>query len=88
MTVCLAAFAEKAKAIVLVSDRAVTYGGSDEDSSGSGAMQYDTTGARKFKRIGETLWYALLAGDPTFALNVVSGAGRLLTRTQIFRSPQ
>jgi len=83
MTVCLAAFAEKAKAIVLVSDKAVTYGGSDEDSSGSGAMQYDT-GARKFKRIGETLWYALLAGDPTFALNVVSGAEQIIDQNPDF----
>lgn len=77
MTVCLAAFAEKAKAIVLVSDKAVTYGGGDEDSSGSGAMQYDT-GARKFKRIGDTFWYALLAGDPTFALGVIDAAEQII----------
>jgi len=81
MTVCLATFAEKSKAIVLVSDKAVTYGGAtDEDSSGSGAMQYDT-GVKKVKRVGETLWYALLAGDPTFALNVINAAEQIIAHT-------
>jgi hypothetical protein len=80
MTVCLASFAEKAKAIVLVSDKAVTYGGGDDDSSGSGAMQYDTA-VKKVKRIGSTWWYALLAGDPTFALNVVDGAEQIIANS-------
>jgi 20S proteasome alpha/beta subunit len=77
MTVCLATFAEKSKAIVLVSDKAVTYGGTDQDSSGSGAMQYDT-GVKKVKRVGDTLWYALLAGDPTFAVNVIDAAEQII----------
>jgi hypothetical protein len=69
MTVCLAAFAEKSKAIVMVSDKAVTYGGRDSLTP----MQYDT-GVKKFVRVGESFWYALIAGDPTFALSVVKGA--------------
>ena len=87
MTVCLAAFAEKAKAIVLVSDKAVTYGGSDEDSSGSGAMQYDT-GARSSnvlaRRCGTRSW----RGTQPLRLTWFLAQSRLLTRTQIFRSPQ
>ncbi|SRR5216683_31020 len=76
MTVCLASFAEKGNAIVMVTDKAVTYG-EDEDSSSSGPMQYDT-GVKKVKRIGDTFWYALLAGEPTFALDVVDGAQQII----------
>lgn len=66
MTVCLATIAEKSRAIVMVSDKAVTYGQKDSLAP----MQYDTD-VKKVRRIGNTFWYALIAGDPTFALAVV-----------------
>jgi hypothetical protein len=78
VTVCLASFAAKGKAIVMVSDKAVTYG-DDEDSSSSGPMQYDT-GVKKLKRIGRTFWYALIAGEPTFAIDVVDGAEQIIAQ--------
>lgn len=71
MTVCVAAFAEKSKAIVMVSDKAVTY-------SGTAPMQWDTS-VRKVRRIGKTFWYALLAGDPTFALDTISTCEAILS---------
>jgi len=80
MTVCLASFAAKGKAIVMVSDKAVTYG-DDEDSSSSGPMQYDTS-VKKLKQIGKTFWYALIAGEPTFALDVVDGAEQIITQNE------
>ncbi|MGB7082006.1 MAG: hypothetical protein WBD54_10250, partial [Candidatus Acidiferrales bacterium] len=73
MTVCLATVAEKSKAIVMVSDKAVTYGGKDSLAP----MQYDT-GVKKVRRIGSTFWYALIAGDPTFALHVIDGAEQII----------
>jgi len=79
MTVCLASIAEKSKAIVMVSDKAVTYGGSESLTP----MQYDT-GVKKFCRIGETYWYALIAGDPTFALSVVNGAEQIIAQQSEF----
>jgi 20S proteasome alpha/beta subunit len=51
----------------MVSDKAVTYGN----------MQYDTE-VKKVIRIGNTFWYSLIAGDPTFAMSVVSSAGSAL----------
>jgi 20S proteasome alpha/beta subunit len=73
MTVCLAAIAERSKAIVMVSDKAVTYG--EKDSLAP--MQYDTD-VKKVRQIGNTLWYALIAGDPTFALQVIEGTEKIL----------
>ena len=74
MTVCIANVAAKAKAIVMVSDKAVTYG--DKDS----IPLVSDTEARKFLRIGKTFWYALIAGDPSFAFEVVKSAERILAQ--------
>lgn len=63
MTVCVAAFAQNSKAIVMVSDKAITY-------SGSTPLQSDT-GIKKVRRIAKTPWHVLIAGDPTFALKVI-----------------
>jgi len=60
----------------MVSDKAVTYGGRDSLTP----MQYDT-GVKKFCKIGNTYWYALIAGDPTFALSVVDGAEQIIGGT-------
>jgi hypothetical protein len=40
-------------------------------------MQFDT-GIRKILRIGQSGWYTLIAGDPSFAQEVVEQAGRQL----------
>ncbi len=74
MTVCIASFAAKSKAIVTVSDKSVTYGGKD-----SIPLVSDTE-AQKFLRIGETFWYTLTAGDPSFAFSVVKAAEKTLTK--------
>lgn len=74
MTVCIASFAAKSKAIVMVSDKSVTYGGKD-----SIPLVSDTE-AQKFLRIGETFWYTLTAGDPSFAFSVVKAAEKTLTK--------
>jgi len=66
MTICVAAFAAKSKAIVLVSDKGVTR----KIGSGSASMQWDV-GVKKILSIGETDWRVLVAGDPSFALRVV-----------------
>ena len=75
MTVCLATIAEKSRAIVMVSDKAVTYGHKDSLAP----MQYDTD-VKKVRRIGTTFWYALIAGDPTFALQVVDSAEQIIAK--------
>lgn len=63
MTVCVAAMAEKGKAIVMVADKAATVG----------PMQADTR-IKKILPIGKSGWYALLAGDPTFGMDVIARA--------------
>jgi hypothetical protein len=75
MTVCIATVAAESRAIVMVSDKAVSY-------SGSGAVipLVSDTEAKKFLRIGDTHWYALIAGDPTFAFEVVKTAERTLAK--------
>jgi len=65
MTVCVAAFAQKAQAIVMVSDKAVTY-------PGAAALQSDV-GIKKVRRVAKTPWHVLIAGDPSFALRVIDG---------------
>lgn len=67
MTICIAAFAAKSKAIVLVSDKAVSYGLAQSD-----------TDVRKILPIGGYNWRALIAGDPSFALKVIQKAKTLL----------
>ena len=64
MTVCIASFAEKSKAIVMLSDKAVTY---------ASGLQSDT-GVTKLRRIGDSGWHVLIAGNPTFALKVINAA--------------
>jgi hypothetical protein len=68
MTVCIATFAERAKAIVMLSDKAVTY---------PSGLQSDT-GVTKSRRIGDSCWHVLIAGNPTFALKVVNLASKKL----------
>lgn len=75
MTVCIANIAARSKAIVMVSDKAVTY----ESNTGMPALVADT-GARKFFRIGDTFWYMLVGGNPSFAFDVVRNAERILAR--------
>jgi len=65
MTVCIAAIAAKSKAIVLVSDKAVTV------RIGSGASMQSDVGVRKILPIADTNWRVLVAGDPSFALKVI-----------------
>lgn len=67
MTICVAAFAAKSRAIVLVSDKAVSRGIGGTTAS----LQWDT-GVRKILSIGETGWRVLVAGDPSFALRVIN----------------
>ncbi|SRR6266436_3152344 len=74
MTVCIANVAAKSKAIVMVSDKAVAYSGNML------VPLVSDTDARKFLRIGNTFWYALLGGDPSFAFNVVKAAERSLEK--------
>ena len=77
MTICAAAFAEKSKAIVAVTDKAITYGSQL-------AIQSDTT-IKKVISIGQSGWHVLLAGNPSFATAVVRKAERLMT-TKEFKS--
>ncbi len=56
MTVCVAAFAAKEEAIVLIADKAVALG----------QMVSDTT-ICKMSRIKDTRWYALISGDISIA---------------------
>jgi 20S proteasome alpha/beta subunit len=70
MTVCVGAIAEKSKAIVMVADKSVTY-------SGGTPMESDTS-VRKIVPIGTSGWYALIAGDSTFALDVVYECEQIL----------
>ena len=72
MTVCIAAFAAKSKAIVLISDKALTYG-----AYGPTPMQSDT-GVRKLLHLGQSGWEVLFAGDGAFAEKVVYQAGLAL----------
>ncbi len=65
MTVCVASFAEKSKAIVCIADRAVTY-----PSYGS-PVQSDS-GMKKIVDVGGTKWCALFSGDTSFAQQVVA----------------
>lgn len=64
MTVCVAAFAHNEEAIVLISDKAVTYSGREID------MQADT-GICKVLRLADSRWYALVAGTISFGEQVV-----------------
>ncbi len=70
MTVCVAAFAEDSKAIVLVADKAVTYGGPRP-------IQSDVQ-LKKILPIGDCGWQALVSGDPTFAVATINRAAALI----------
>jgi hypothetical protein len=70
MTVCAAAFAGKSKAIVAVTDKAITYGSSLP-------IQSDTT-VKKVIPIGQSGWHVLLAGNPSFATAVARKAEQLM----------
>ncbi len=80
MTVCVAAFAAKSKAIILVSDKAVTYGGSGPIPEP--AMQADT-GIKKIRQIGQSGWWVLVSGSPSSAEKVVRTAAETLTASPI-----
>jgi hypothetical protein len=70
MTVCVASFAEKSKAIVAVSDKAVTYGS-------TAPIQADT-GIKKMLPVGNSGWHTLIAGNPSFATAVVEKTKTLM----------
>ena len=74
MTVCIGAIAAKSQAIVMVADKAVTYSG------GAGAAMQHDTGIRKIVPIGQSGWYTLIAGNPTFAIDVVDRATLFLEK--------
>ncbi|HUO17900.1 MAG TPA: hypothetical protein VMX38_23185 [Verrucomicrobiae bacterium] len=63
MTVCVAAIAAKSKAIVMIADKAITYG--------TERPMLADVGIKKILPIGETGWHALIAGDPSFAKEVI-----------------
>jgi len=65
MTVCIAAFAAKSKAIVLVSDKMLTY-----DPYGPSPMQSDT-GVKKILHLADSGWEVLFSGSGAFADKVV-----------------
>ena len=67
MTVCIAALAEDSRAIVLVADKALTYGGITRP-----ALQGETGGIEKMLPIGDTGWSALFAGNPSVAEDVTT----------------
>src|ERR1700687_610867 len=66
MTVCIAAIAAKSKAIVMIADKAITYGLERP-------MQADV-GIKKILPVGKTGWHALVGGDPSFAKEVIDTA--------------
>lgn len=66
MTVCVASIAAKRKAIVMVADKAITFGKERP-------LQADL-GIEKMLPIGKTGWQALVAGDASFAQEVVDAA--------------
>ncbi|HEY1903150.1 MAG TPA: hypothetical protein VGG56_11990 [Terracidiphilus sp.] len=66
MTICVAAMAAKRKAIVMVADKAITFGKERP-------MQADL-GIDKMLSIGKTGWQAMVAGDASFAQEVVDAA--------------
>ena len=69
MTVCIAAVACEGTAIVLIADKALTYGGITRP-----AVQGETGGIDKRLPIGESGWNALFAGVPSVAEDVVQRA--------------
>lgn len=66
MTVCIAAIAAKSKAVVMIADKAITYGHERP-------MQADV-GIKKILPVGKTGWHALVGGDPSFAQEVIDTA--------------
>lgn len=76
MTVCVGAFAERSQAIVLVSDKALTYGGPQAP------MQSDSD-IKKIVPIGRTAWRAAIAGDPGVAEKIIRVAA-----TEISKHPE
>jgi hypothetical protein len=66
MTVCVASIAAKRKAIVMVADKAITFG--------KERPMLADLGIDKMLSIGRTGWHALIAGDSSFAQEVVDEA--------------
>jgi hypothetical protein len=73
MTVCVATLANDGKVIVLIADKALTYG----DNVYRPAMQSEG-GVKKMLALGDSGWVALLAGDSTAAEQVVEKATQLI----------
>lgn len=71
MTVCVASFAARSRAIVAIADKAVTFGS-------SAPIQADT-GIKKMIPVGDSGWYTLIAGNPSFATAVVEKTKVLMT---------
>lgn len=70
MTVCVAAFANNRKAVVLVADKAITYGGYARPP-----VQAETGGIEKMLSIGDSTWKALMAGNPTVTELIIRRTG-------------
>ncbi len=82
MTVCIGTVAAREKAIVMLADKASTIG------TRTHAMQADTR-VRKIVPIGRCGWYGLIAGDPTFAMDVIGEAkSKIETTPSICESSQ
>jgi len=63
MTVCVAGIAARSRAIVTVSDKAITYG-----------TEYHIQADAKIKKvlpIGGTGWHAMIGGDPSFSIEII-----------------
>jgi 20S proteasome alpha/beta subunit len=73
MTVCIGTIAWGEKAIIMVADKAVTIRGPGQ------SMQADTS-VRKIMPIGDSGWYALWSGSPTFAVDIVSRISQSLKK--------
>jgi hypothetical protein len=72
MTVCVAAIAARSRAIVMVADKAITYGTERP-------MQAES-GIRKILPIVKTGWHALIGGDPSFAQEVIDSAADVINK--------
>lgn len=75
MTVCVAAVAERDRAIVMVADKALTF----PASFGTTPMQADT-GTKKIVSIASSGWQALISGEPSHAEDVLQEASALLSQ--------
>jgi 20S proteasome alpha/beta subunit len=70
MTVCVAALTDDRKTVVLVADKAITYGGYFRP-----AVQAESGGIQKMLSIGDSTWKALMSGNATATELIIRRAG-------------